>query len=122
MSGFTIGKKYVSPHANTIFKRNPTMELAMEIIDIPLADCKIRFLDNHGDDVEPGKGDLIRSHQFVVDCDYIDPMLVKSAEIKLDYGDSGVACVRVTTYVKEGTREPVVSHWSDNHPEDFATD
>ncbi len=99
-------------HPNYDYERNALGEMRTEVLEVPLSECKIIFMQPNGDPVLPGhlqgqtygtaneRRDLfIRHHGFLIEHPDIDPMLVKAMELKMEYIDPDMALVKIEVYV-----------------------
>ena len=90
-----------------------------EVVDVPLSHCKIIFYTPDNNPALPGHAqgeelidpcvlpkyrpdtgtDPIRSCGFSIEHPDIDPLLVRSIELKMDYSNAEMAWVRVEMFV-----------------------
>ena len=83
-------------------ERNSKGDLKIEVVEVPLSECKIKFLNPNGNEVLSGRGGpqdkYIRENGFLVETPGINPMRVRGFELKMNYYNCDPAMVEIFLY------------------------
>lgn len=97
---------------NYEYERDVMGDVKIEVVSVPLSECKIIFLDMQGNPVLPGHAQddeiddkmalaslasvaYIRKNTFQIEHPKIDPLLVSRVSLVMDYAKTGYAQVRI---------------------------